>query len=69
MSMSLGTTSDSDGTDSQSQLVNQANAAGIAVIIAMGNDGDEEVPHQLQQIGALPLALWIIVKSYLEIVI
>ena len=44
MSMSLGTTSDSDGTDSQSQLVNQANAAGIAVIIAMGNDGDEEVP-------------------------
>ena len=44
MSMSLGTTSDSDGTDSQSQLVNQANAAGIAVVIAMGNDGDEEVP-------------------------
>ena len=44
MSMSLGTTSDSDGTDSQSQLVNEANAAGIAVIIAMGNDGDEEVP-------------------------
>ena len=44
MSMSLSTTSDSDGTDSQSQLVNQANAAGIAVIIAMGNDGDEEVP-------------------------
>ena len=44
MSMSLGTTSDSDGSDSQSQLVNQANAAGIAVIIAMGNDGDEEVP-------------------------
>ncbi|OIR10528.1 MAG: hypothetical protein BEU03_00920 [Marine Group III euryarchaeote CG-Epi6] len=44
MSMSLGTTGDSDGTDSQSQLVNQANAAGIAVIIAMGNDGDEEVP-------------------------
>jgi len=44
MSMSLGTTSGSDGSDSQSQLVNQANAAGIAVIIAMGNDGDEEVP-------------------------
>ena len=44
MSMSLGTTSGSDGTDAQSQLVNQANAAGIAVIIAMGNDGDEEVP-------------------------
>ncbi len=44
MSMSLGTTSGSDGSDTQSQLVNQANAAGIAVIIAMGNDGDEEVP-------------------------
>jgi len=44
MSMSLGTTSGSDGSDSQSQLVNQANAAGIVVVIAMGNDGDEEVP-------------------------
>ena len=44
MSMSLGTTSDSDGTDSQSELVNLASKAGIAVIIAMGNDGDEEVP-------------------------
>jgi len=44
MSMSLGTTSGSDGSDSQSQLVNQANAAGIVVVIAMGNDGEEEVP-------------------------
>jgi len=44
MSMSLGTTSGSDGQDSQSQLVNQANAAGIVVVIAMGNDGEEEVP-------------------------
>ena len=51
MSMSLGTTSDSDGTDSQSQLVNQANAAGIAVIIAKGNDGDEEKLSLLPQIG------------------
>ena len=44
MSMSLGTTSGSDGSDSQSLLVNQANAAGIVVVIAMGNDGEEEVP-------------------------
>ena len=44
MSMSLGTTSGSDGQDSQSLLVNQANAAGIVVVIAMGNDGEEEVP-------------------------
>ena len=44
MSMSLGTTSGSDGSDSQSQLVNQANAAGIVVVIAMGNDGENEVP-------------------------
>ena len=44
MSMSLGTTSGSDGSDSQSQLVNAANAAGIVVVIAMGNDGEEEVP-------------------------
>lgn len=44
MSMSFGTTSGSDGQDSQSLLVNQANAAGIVVVIAMGNDGEEEVP-------------------------
>ena len=44
MSMSLGTSGGSDGSDTQSQLVNQANAAGIVVAIAMGNDGENEVP-------------------------
>ncbi|MEC8875442.1 MAG: S8 family serine peptidase [Candidatus Thermoplasmatota archaeon] len=44
MSMSLGTTGGSDGTDTQSLLVNQANAAGIVVAVAMGNDGEQEVP-------------------------
>ena len=44
MSMSLGTSGGSDGSDTQSQLVNQANAAGIVVAVAMGNDGENEVP-------------------------
>ena len=44
MSMSLGTSGGSDGSDTQSLLVNQANAAGIVVAIAMGNDGENEVP-------------------------
>ena len=44
MSLSLGTSGGSDGSDSQSQLINQANAVGIVSAIAMGNDGEQEVP-------------------------
>jgi len=39
ISMSLGSAGSSDGTDSTSQLVNQAYAAGILPVIAAGNEG------------------------------
>lgn len=41
MSMSLGSDSNSNGTDAQSQAVNQAVQAGIVVVVAAGNDGEE----------------------------
>ena len=39
MSLSLGTSTSSDGNDAVSQLVNQAVRAGIVAVIASGNDG------------------------------
>ncbi|MCL4515288.1 MAG: S8 family serine peptidase [Firmicutes bacterium] len=39
ISMSLGSTGSSDGTDSTSQLLNKAAAAGIAPVVAAGNSG------------------------------
>jgi len=41
MSMSLGAAGSSDGSDSTSQLCNQAFAAGIVPVIAAGNEGPE----------------------------
>ena len=39
MSLSLGTSTSSDGNDAVSQLVNQAVRAGMVAVIAAGNDG------------------------------
>lgn len=39
ISMSLGSTGSSDGTDSTSQLLNKAAAAGIVPVVAAGNSG------------------------------
>jgi subtilisin family serine protease len=39
MSLSLGTSTSSDGNDAVSQIVNQAVRAGIVAVIAAGNDG------------------------------
>lgn len=39
INMSLGTSGSSDGTDSVSQAVNAATAAGITVVVAAGNSG------------------------------
>ncbi|WP_139490549.1 S8 family serine peptidase [Brevibacillus dissolubilis] len=39
INMSLGTSGSSDGTDATSVAVNNANAAGIAVMVAAGNSG------------------------------
>jgi subtilisin family serine protease len=44
MSMSVGTSGGSDGSDSVSQAANTAVAAGIVAVAAMGNDGDNVVP-------------------------
>ncbi len=44
MSMSVGTSGGSDGSDPVSQAVNAAVAHGIVAVSAMGNDGDEETP-------------------------
>ncbi len=41
MSMSLGSDTNSNGSDSQSQAVNRAVDAGIVVVVAAGNDGEE----------------------------
>jgi len=40
MSMSLGTPSESDGSDTFSQTANQAVDAGMTVVVATGNDGN-----------------------------
>ena len=44
MSMSVGTSGGSDGSDPISQAVNAAVANGIVAVSAMGNAGDEETP-------------------------
>jgi len=41
MSLSLGSDSNSNGKDAQSQAVNAAVEAGIVVVVAAGNDGEE----------------------------
>ncbi len=41
MSMSLGSDSNSNGSDSESQAVNRAVEAGVVVVVAAGNDGEE----------------------------
>ncbi|MGH2705907.1 MAG: S8 family serine peptidase [Actinomycetota bacterium] len=41
ISMSLGTSTASDGQDSLSQAVNRAAAGGVAVVVAAGNSGDD----------------------------
>ncbi len=41
ISLSLGTDSNSNGSDAQSQAVNEAAEAGIVVVVAAGNDGEE----------------------------
>jgi serine protease AprX len=40
LSLSLGSTSGSDGTDEESRLVNTAVDQGLVVVVSMGNDGD-----------------------------
>ncbi len=42
MNMSIGAAGDSDGTDSTSQLVNQAVEAGIVAVVAAGNEGPKK---------------------------
>ncbi len=44
VSISYGTQSSSDGNDAVSRQVNSATAAGLAVVVAMGNDGSNTVP-------------------------
>ncbi len=45
LSLSIGSFSDSDGTDEQAQLVNRAVESGLVIVAAMGNDGENFVPH------------------------
>jgi subtilisin family serine protease len=40
LSLSLGGTQSSDGTDEESRLVNTAVEAGLVVVVSIGNDGD-----------------------------
>jgi len=42
MNMSVGASGSSDGTDSTSQLVNEAVDAGIVVVVSAGNEGPEK---------------------------
>jgi len=45
ISLSIGSFSDSDGSDEAGQMVNRAVDAGIVVVAGMGNDGKKFVPH------------------------
>jgi subtilisin family serine protease len=53
LSLSIGSFSDSDGTDEQAQLVNKAVEAGLVVVAAMGNDGKKFTPHWAGADGAI----------------
>ncbi len=45
ISLSIGSFTDSDGSDEAGQMVNRAVDAGIVVVAGMGNDGKKFVPH------------------------
>ena len=53
LSLSIGSFSDSDGSDEQAQLVNRAVEEGLVVVAAMGNDGKKFTPHWAAADGAI----------------
>jgi serine protease AprX len=53
LSMSIGSFTDSDGSDEQGQLINRAVEEGLVVVAGMGNEGEKFTPHWAAADGAI----------------